>query len=65
MQFAFALDEVSADLAAFFVALHHRQFFGCIESEVVVLTKNIFTLSSFGKRYDIILIFNEFIVCNS
>ncbi|EIN53120.1 hypothetical protein ECEC1846_3445 [Escherichia coli EC1846] len=31
-KFLFALDEVSAYLAAFFVTLNHRQFFGCVES---------------------------------
>lgn len=36
-QLLLALDEVSADLAAFFVAFDHRQFFGSVQGEVVVL----------------------------
>lgn len=35
-QLLLALDEVSADLASFFVALDHCQFFGGVQGEVVV-----------------------------
>lgn len=36
-QLLLALDEVSADLAAFFVAFYHSQLFGGVQGEVVVL----------------------------
>lgn len=35
-QLLLALDEVSADLPALFVALDHSQFFGSVQGEVVV-----------------------------
>ena len=37
-QLLLALDEVSADLAAFFVVLDHCQFFGGVQDEVVVFS---------------------------
>ncbi|CSP40358.1 Uncharacterised protein [Shigella flexneri] len=44
-KFLFALDEVSAYLAAFFVTLDHRRFFGCIEGEVIVFATAIASTS--------------------
>lgn len=65
-QLLLALDEVSADLAALFVALHHRQFFSGVESEVVVFrwsaSTDFFPILGNNQK---VLIFYEFILADS
>lgn len=64
-QLLLALDEVSADLLAFFVALNHRQFFGCVQGEVVVLLPSSMTYFPFLGNSYVVLIFNELILGDS
>ncbi len=50
-QLFLALDEVSANLATFFVALNHCQLFGCVQGEVVVLAAAAYAIfSRIGKN---------------
>ncbi|EZA36790.1 hypothetical protein BW70_03645 [Escherichia coli O174:H8 str. 04-3038] len=67
-KFLFALDEVAADLAAFFVTLNHRRFFGCVEGEVIVfataIASSTFDFPIWGNQ-NIVLIFNETIFSNA
>lgn len=65
-QLLLALDEVSADLASFFVALDHRQLFGGVQGEVVVLcwsaSTDFFPILGNNQK---ILVFNELILADS
>lgn len=64
-QLLLALDEVSADLAAFFVAFDHCQFFGCVQGEVVVLavvSASAFSLLPHFGEQNKILVFREAIL---
>ncbi|GCU81119.1 hypothetical protein HmCmsJML268_04205 [Escherichia coli] len=65
-QLLLALDEVSADLAAFFVALDHCQFFGGVQDEVVVFSwyASIDYFPILGNNQKV-LIFYEFILADS
>ncbi|GCX15807.1 hypothetical protein HmCmsJML099_02529 [Escherichia coli] len=66
-KFLFALDEVAADLATFFVTFNHRKLFGCVEGEVVflaVVTASTFCFPNLGSNH-IVLIFNETIFSNT
>lgn len=64
-QLLLALDEVSADLAAFFVAFDHSQFFGGVQGEVVVLFPSSVTYFPFLGNSYVVLIFYEFILADS